>query len=391
MKDYFERPFEYLKGKNNKKFSSEIVKNWYKARSFVLDRLKDIAFKADDDKHLHIVLASDSDLMLSVARQVALSAHYINYDEENEREEKRNRTVITIKSQKKEDDIVSALKDESCLCNLLDYCKYKLFDAEPTNKDSYIDIEFVIVKELPTIDEKNPYEILIKEDDVISFCNSKQEDEIYSIDTRKAVFAGRMYDLGTLIENLPAENIHDAHRYSLALDVYQFQKLEKPFDKLINESKWKKKQINVKNGLSNVFCADCFETRKKEISKAKVSAIKDCQTKDEKDIIKKENFWEKYNEVLCKSEHARWVVEKLILGFRPLNNEERIEDESLSPFKEKRKSSRKELKTNETKLAHIDLCSYANLRRVDPDNMKFDSFLMLAIPQILDKISKDDE
>lgn len=390
MKDYLEKPFEYLRGEDDKIFSSEVVKNWYKARVFVLDRLKDVAFKVDDNNHLHVVLDSDSELMLSVARQVALSAHYINYDEENANEEKRRRTVITLVSQKDSNKIISLLKEEKHLCHLLNLCKYTI-ESKPYNKDSYIDIEFVIVKELPTIDEKNPYEILIKEDDVISFCNSKQEDEIYSIDTRKAVFAGRMYDLGTLIENLPAENIHDAHRYSLALDVYQFQKLEKPFDKLINESKWKKKQINVKNGLSNVFCADCFETRKKEISKAKVSAIKDCQTKDEKDIIKKENFWEKYNEVLCKSEHARWVVEKLILGFRPLNNEERIEDESLSPFKEKRKSSRKELKTNETKLAHIDLCSYANLRRVDPDNMKFDSFLMLAIPQILDKISKDDE
>ena len=91
--------------------------------------------------------------------------------------------------------------------------------------------------------------------------------------------------------------------------------------------------------------------------------------------------------MLCRSEHARWVVEKLVMGFRPLNNEERIEDESLSPYKEKRKSFRKDLKTNETKLAHIDLCSYANLRRVDPDNMKYDSFLMLAVPNILAKVN----
>lgn len=388
MKDYLEKPFEYLRGKDNKIFSSEVVKNWYKARAFVLDRLKDVAFKVDDNNHLHVVLDSDSELMLSVARQVALSAHYINYDEENANEEKRRRTVITLVSQKDSNKIISLLKEEKHLCHLLNLCKYTI-ENKPYNKDSYIDIEFVIAKVLPTLDEKNSNEILIKEDDIVSFCSSKLEDEICSIDTRKAVYAGRMYDLGTLIENLPAENIHDARRYSLALDVYQFQKLQEPLGKLINKSKWEEKQINVKNGLSNVFCADCFETREKEIKKTKDAAIEDCQTKEKKDTIKKENFWEKYNEVLCKSEHARWVVEKLIMGFRPLNEKERLEDETLSANKKRRKKYRDSLKKETSVLAHIDLCSYSDLRRVNPDDMKYDSFLMLAIPKILEKIRKD--
>jgi hypothetical protein len=128
------------------------------------------------------------------------------------------------------------------------------------------------------------------------------------------------------------------------LDVFQFQKLQKSPGKLINEYKWEEKQINVKNGLSNVFCADCFETREREIKKTKDAAIEDCQTKEKKDIIEKENFWEKYNEVLCKSEHARWVVEKLIMGFRPLDDKERLDDEALSINKKKRKEYRDILK-----------------------------------------------
>ena len=95
-------------------------------------------------------------------------------------------------------------------------------------------------------------------------------------------------------------------------------------------------------------------------------------------------LWAKYNEALSKSEHARWVVEKLIMGFRPLNEEERLEDETLSTNKKRRKEYRDGLKKNAAKLAHIDLCSYSDLRRVDPDNMKYDSFLMLAIPKILE-------
>ena len=97
-------------------------------------------------------------------------------------------------------------------------------------------------------------------------------------------------------------------------------------------------------------------------------------------------LWAKYNEALSKSEHARWAVEKLIMGFRPLNEEERLDDEKLAAHKKKRKEYRNNLKKNSSKLAHIDLCSYSDLRRVNPDDMKYDSFLMLAIPNILAKV-----
>lgn len=385
MSKQLEKPFEYLRRKKEEgekegaKFDDEIIKNWYRARAYVLERLKDIAFKPDDKKHLHVVLNGDSDLMLAVARQVALSAHYINHDEENIEENKRNRTVITIVNQNKE-DILKTLKDESCLCNLLNYGKYKLCDNEAENIGSYIDVEFLIVNECPSIDPDNPNEFLINETDVISFCNSKFENEVYSIDTRKAVYAGHMYDLGTLIENLPAENIHDANRYSLALDVFQFDKLQEPLSILINDKKWNGDQVRVKNGLSNVFCADCFESR--------VASIELCRDNNKQ---KDTELWAKYNKVLSKSEHARWIVEKLIMGFRPLNEHERKEDERLAPYKTKRKEYRNGLKKDEEKLAHIDLCSYNDLRRINPDDMKYDSFLMLAIPKILETIRKDDE
>ena len=252
MKYYNERPFEYLKGKNDKEFSPEVVKNWYKARAFVLDRLKEVAFKANDGHHLHVVLKGDSGLMLSVARQVALSAHYLNFDEEK----KNNRTVITIVSN--DSQIEKKLGKEEYLCNLLDHCKWT-HGKITYNADSYIDIEINIVSNCDETESENVK--VIEESEVISFCNSKLKDEICSIDTRKAVYAGRMYNLGTLIENLPAENIHDANRYALALDVFQFVRLQEPLDSLINDSKWKDDQIRVKNGLSNVFCADCFESR----------------------------------------------------------------------------------------------------------------------------------
>ena len=383
MNKQLENPFEYLRRrkekdeKEGKKFDTEIVKNWYKARAFVLHKLGTFAFKADDGSHLHVIIIGDDPLMLSVLRQVALTCHYINYDEENEKEEQRKRTVITLVSPNKGNEIVNDLKKEEYLCNLLDYCKYTVFDTNPQNEDSYIDLELEIVNK-PVFNPKDSNEVVLRKEDIDAFCNSQTENELYTIDTRKAQYASRMYDLGTLIENLPAENIHDAHRYTLALNAFQYNKLQEPLGLLINHSKWNDDQIKVKKGLSNIFCTDCFESRAKSIELCR-------KDKEQKDSA----LWAEYNEILCKSEHARWVVEKLIMGFRPLSKEERLVDDNLSPYTEKRKKYRNELKEDPYTLAHIDLCSYKNLRRINPDDMKYDGFLLLAIPKILEKINKN--
>ena len=75
-----EKPFEYLRRKNGERFSDETVRNWYVARAYVLDRLKDVAIYQESGEHLQVVVNGDSPLMLSVARQVALSAHLANFD-----------------------------------------------------------------------------------------------------------------------------------------------------------------------------------------------------------------------------------------------------------------------------------------------------------------------
>ena len=71
-----EKVFEFLRRKENgEKYDSVTVKNWYIARSYVLDRLKDVSYDPDSNDHLHVVLLGDTPLMLCIARQVALSAH----------------------------------------------------------------------------------------------------------------------------------------------------------------------------------------------------------------------------------------------------------------------------------------------------------------------------
>lgn len=360
-----ENLFEYLRRKDGSKFDQGTIENWYKARAYVLDKLKDVAIGPESNEHLHVVVHGDSGLMLSVVRQVALSAHYANFDEATG----KSRTVVTLVGNR--DDIVQELYKEECLCNLLNHCRYTV-GGTAMNPVSCIgiDLEFEILKDGWT---KGENEILVemKEEEI-----TQDEGEVGAIDTSKAVLASRMYNLGSFIDNLPAEDIHCASRYMMALDVFRHDYLNEPVGSLLDdENEWENNSAKVKEGLSNVFCTDCFESRKKGID-LYYEAHK-------KDLTEKE-AWENNNEALSKSEHARWVVEKLIMGFRPLNDEERWADEQKFGMAKKR--YRKELKKKSQDPAHIDLCSYADLRRVNPEDMKYDSFLMLAIPAILKKL-----
>lgn len=370
MKTQFEKPFEYLRRKTGGlPFDEAIVKNWYKARSFTLDALGGFSIKPDTDRHLHVLVKGDSPLMLSVVRQVALSAHYINF---NENEKKHNRTVITLAS--RNPNIVDELKKEEYLCNLMDLCKWSINGSTPKNTDSYLDVELEIVEESDVI-PNDPYERVITEEEVNAFCNAKSEQEIMAIDTRKAVLANRMYGLGKEIDNLPYEDIHSTQRYSLALDVFQYVRMKEKMQPLINASSWED-QIAVLEGLSSIHCADCFMSR--------YNSIKECCDGKTPDM----KAWEKHNDVLSKSEHSRWVVEKLIMGYSTISNEQRLTDEGLAYDKAKRSQYRKSLKRDWKAPSHIDLCSFSDLRRIDPDNMKYDSFLMLGIPEILKEVGE---
>lgn len=387
MNDYLEQPFEYLRRKaDGEKFKQEDVNNWYKARAFVLDLLKTFAFKPKANAHLHVVVVGDDSLMLSVARQVALTAHFVNYDEQNEDEKKRNRTVISIVSQ--DPNIESKIRQEEYLCNLPKHCKCTFFDEAPKNKDSYIDVELRVIKdwtgsmeEYKRIETENHTEhrFVVTRTQVGSFCVSKNDIDVFYIDTRKAQYADRMYNLGNEIKNIPYEDIHSAKRYEMALNVFQQIKMEEKIGKIVDKNEWERKenQTKVLMGLSNVFCADCFLIR--------YYSIKPCWENGEKT---ERQAWEEHYDVVSKSEHARWVVEKLILGYHPMSLKERLADESNAFCKEKRDQYRKSLKNNWESPTHIDLCSFANLRRVDPDNMKYDSFLTLGIPDILKKVGE---
>ena len=378
--------FGMLRRSNGTKFDEKIIKNWYKARKYVLEALgeHDVFDNIINRKQqVHVVLEGTSELMMSVARQIAFLVHYPTFDDVTG----KNRTVITILFDNKSMEtgsIIDLVSNEEYLCKLPQYCKCTVWNyGEETKKkvlheQSFLDIELELIDFNGT--DFNKYEsvdaLRIKE----SYIQDDSFDEVVDISMAKRV--NMVYNVGADIDNLPPDNPNTAERYYRALLYFCYQQspndTQKAWDAIGDE------QIEIKNKLSNVFCSDCFPSRLKYI----INKNKKDEDKTVDSISLSKYMVEKYQKVLsivkdnleslARCEHARWNVEKLLLGFRPLSEKEHLEDEQL--FGRDRAAYRKSLKNQGI---HIDLCSYRDLRRINPGDMKYDSFLMVAMPRIM--------
>lgn len=387
--------FKYLNRNNDKVnpvIEEKIKKYWYEARAYVRKMLPiwegEGGINKDSKKHLHFVVKDINERTLAVARQIALMAHYTNFNDYDKETSDETATHITfIYNQGEQDKVTKMIEDEAFLGNLLHYCKEK-----------YVDVKIHLQEEEPNDSSK----ITINNDEI-----AKDTETKYEIDTFMAEYVNMAYNIGTEIDNLPADDPNTAKRYDLALDVFCEQKSDEERQKLWDENiedVVKPKEANqyaVRNVLSNVFCADCFESRMRGIvglmkkedrpdlnGKSITDYIKDLLKKKDKKERKYliNQFQSKVKETIAKNlenisrcEHSRWVVEKLILGFKPLTLEDHYNDAEL--FGRARENQRNKLKKENYR--HIDICSYKDLRRLSPNHMKYDCFLMLAIPYIM--------
>ncbi|MBQ0060320.1 MAG: hypothetical protein KBT15_00920 [Bacteroidales bacterium] len=73
------------------------------------------------------------------------------------------------------------------------------------------------------------------------------------------------------------------------------------------------------------------------------------------------------------TEHNRWNVEKLLMGFRPLTKEE------CGASKQEKKVLRKS-----SQLAHLDICSYEQLQQIDPGTIIYDASVNMALPAMIE-------
>ena len=125
------------------------------------------------------------------------------------------------------------------------------------------------------------------------------------------------------------------------------------------------KQEDIRLVLSNVYCADGIQP--------KIRGFKFDTPKELQEIVCS-NLKQ-----FAKCEHSRWTVEKLILGFREWNAQESYEYEFLYGSEAKDFKDRKKKEES----AHVDICCNRTLRRIDLESVKYDNFLMLAIPYII--------
>lgn len=402
---------------------------------------------ASSSERVHIVIDCVDPMAFYIARHAALALHFPNFNEGDGRSQApRNGTLITLLyNRKKYPDIIAELRKEEFLGNLTNLCKYTLITVEKEDKEngqkwkncvvknpySFVGIELEL---LGFNDDDFGYEanekgglglVHVGRKDIEKVKNRKCDSNKCDsnkcdckLDVTHARRVNMVYQVGADIDNLPPDDPNISDRYSRALLYFCYQQskgktLEKwnEIAEYTNEDDKKGTlyQIKLRNKLSNIFCADCFVTRIKSLFDNKVR-------KDMEKVIKKAycsvnrskedeeidcetvcittdmlNYMIKNHEkdllllvgnnlkAMARCEHARWNVEKLILGFSPFSPQEHYEYNCRFGFS--RSSYRNGLKKN--KGHHINLCSYEDLYRIDPDNMKYDSFLMLAMVKIL--------
>lgn len=379
MTDNREKLFELVYG-------AAAAENMYKARYYVLNKTLDIVSNeiaesefqqikdkkpiAELAKHCNFVLENDSDLMLAIARQLALTMHFLNYDESKD----KNGTMITICCK----DVGKTrrnLSKEKYLCNLMQFCQvYCNGKPVPENKSDKrndklpLDIRINLYK--GKIDDccKDAADmIVVKEEDVNEFLSNYNKEEHSIIDVSMAKLVNATYSVGGDINNLSISDSTNVQKYMTALNTFCFH-----LDSQEVDEAWNSDKMTVKDKLSSVFCADCFTIRLHELLGNEAfrgfpDTFEDAVEKVTGNI-----------ELLASHEHSRWNVEKLIMGFMPYNSEQKFEYERV--FKKEREAYRKKLKKDNV---HLDLCSNKVLRRVDPGNVKYDVFLLLAMPEIV--------
>lgn len=386
MEKYFDNIFEKLYKE------PEVSELWYKARHYVMDIMPPLdikdgktALNIDSKKYIHVVADSAGKEMLAVIRQICLLAHYPNFKESTN----AHRTIVTIENCAFKS--VAEINNEVSFGKLFEHCQYS-FDMIPYNtpapyNDFFpLDIEFEFLSNKREI-SISPDEILIELKHArVKYAFDNYEIPEKGIDITKGVYVNMVYNVGVEIDNLPACDNDNVRRYDTALRVFCY-KLKKDHIK----KKWDEtakpnvngeyNEIDVKNQLSSIFCADCFESRLRsilDISKKSVKEYLEFDIKEVMNMLCSESDEYKTINALAYCEHNRWNVERLIMGFSPLEDKDRFDLECV--FGKERKNKIKFFK-NEKR--HIDLCSNRDLRRINPTDVKYDYFLMLAMPHIL--------
>lgn len=163
---------------------------------------------------------------------------------------------------------------------------------------------------------------------------------------------------------------HDGYEYSPVDDLSVSEKIDISFAQKINES-WDLQLLVQK--LSNINMVDSIWTKLRSLG----LSVEDIGKMPE--ILSSDNTLE----LMAKSEHIRWVTERVSMGFRPLDDNDKEYRVFLNPklSKEQRNSCKR--KIIKKSRAHLDICSNKTLNEIDPNSHSNDVNVISYIPQLL--------
>ena len=354
----------------------------------------------DDDRYVHLIIVGMSRMGVSMAIEAAHLAHYPNYDQ------KKIRTKITFidKNAKEEQDFfMGRFKDLFALS----HWRYGTVDEEGILK----------WKPQNDIQIKNTYHYLGGDflDIEWEFLNGGVENP--SVQEYISTSVNSHGSIVTIAVCLPEPSRCLAAALYLDRGIYekvnQVLVYNRYGDSLISEMTHKtEKQMNPYHNKLRAFgmsaqCYDCSLIEEAEFIASKLNAqyIKIYEPVDEgvglgkSDVAKwwsniyAANFlWSKLRnmqwsdgkelteeelDTMARTEHARWNMEQLLIGYRPLTATEQAEvlkDLRLkNPYK--------------GKLAHYDICSFARLEEIDKGSIRYDRGLSKILPDIYKEIN----
>ena len=170
--------------------------------------------------------------MCSVVRHLVLVAHYPGFDEV--KGSLRTRITILCRGMHTVEELEAAaagLSAEEYLCNyalMAPRIFRKAPNEEPQQRDAVlpwldVELEFVGVDKYSDYTEK--CELRATDADADAIVAAIPDDDLYIIDTSKAVLANMVYWVGADLENLPATDTTATKRYNLALNTLCYKKL----------------------------------------------------------------------------------------------------------------------------------------------------------------------
>lgn len=161
-----------------------------------------------------------------------------------------------------------------------------------------------------------------------------------------------------------------AYEFEKMPDMSEYENVDVVFANKINNL-WN--QQGIVDKLSNMDMVDSIPVKLRSLR----ISVDEIETYEQK-LCEGENL-----ELMAKAEHSRWVAERVIMNFRPLDNVD-AEWKLFAEMDADDKKRQKEKKYRKEKSrAHLDICSNTMLNKMDPGVYYNDISVICHIPQLL--------